>query len=177
MSGLDLPPSPDPTAGEGAPPPSPDHTDPLNVPPTGPYPLGASPYPPGAGPYPPGASPYPPGAGSYPMPPGAYPPPPPFAAPYSYAPPQTGNGYAITALVLGLISLFLSWFPGVDWVLGALAIIFGAVGISTARRRGGAGRGMAIAGLVLGVVTAVLGIIFWAVIYAGFGGTQCAYGC
>lgn len=163
MSGLDLPPGPDPTRGEDAPPPSPDHTDPLNVPPTGPYP--------------PGANPYPPGAGSYPVPPGAYPPPPPFAAPYAYAPPQTGNGYAITALVLGLISLFLSWFPGVDWVLGALAIIFGAIGISTARRRGGAGRGMAIAGLVLGVVTAVLGIIFWAVIYAGFGGTQCPYGC
>jgi len=27
------------------------------------------------------------------------------------------------------------------------------------------------------VVTAVLGIIFWAVIYAGFAGSQCAYGC
>jgi hypothetical protein len=112
------------------------------------------------------------------VPPGTYPPPPPpSAAPYPYAPPQSGNGFAVTALVLGLISLFLSWFPGVDWVLGALAIIFGAVGISTARRRGGTGMGMAIAGLVLGVVTAVLGIIFWAVIYAGFGGTQCAYGC
>ena len=198
MSGLDLPPGPDPTGGEDAPPPSPGYTDPLSVPPIDPYPPGAgahpteaSPYPPGAGPYPPGPSPYPPGpgpyspgvtpyppgAGPYPVPPGAYPPPPPFGAPYPYAPGQTGNGYAVTALVLGLVSLFLSWFPGVDWVLGALAIIFGAVGISTARRRGGAGRGMAIAGLVLGVVTAVLGIIFWAVIYAGFAGSQCAYGC
>ena len=164
MSGLDLPPGPDPTAGGDAPPPpSPGFTVPLDVTPDGPYPPEASPYPPEAGPYP--------------VPPGAYPPPPPFAAPYPYAPPQTGNGYAVTALVLGLISLFLSWFPGVDWVLGALAIIFGAVGISTARRRGGAGRGMAIAGLVLGVVTVVLGLIFYAVIYAGFGGTQCAYGC
>jgi cbb3-type cytochrome oxidase subunit 3 len=30
---------------------------------------------------------------------------------------------------------------------------------------------------VLGVVTVVLGLIFYAVIYAGFSGTQCAYGC
>jgi hypothetical protein len=164
MSGLDLPPSPDPTAGGYAPTPSdPGYSDPLSVPP--------------ADPYPPGAGAYPPGAGSYPMPPGVYPPPPPYGAPDPYAQAPTGNGYAVTALVLGLISLILSWFPGVDWVLAALAIIFGAVGISTAGRRGGAGRGMAIAGLVLGVVTAVLGIIFWAVIYAGFAGAQCAYGC
>jgi len=74
------------------------------------------------------------------VPPGAYPPHRPFG-PLSLRAGQTGNGYAVTALVLGLVSLFLSWFPGVDWVLGALAIIFGAVGISTARRRGGAGRG------------------------------------
>src|ERR1019366_1416763 len=157
MSGLDLPPCPDPTAGGYAPTPSdPGYSDPLSVPP---------------------ADPYPPGAGSYPMPPGVYPPPPPYGAPDPYAQAPTGNGYAVTALVLGLISLILSWFPGVDWVLAALAIIFGAVGISTAGRRGGAGRGMAIAGLVLGVVAAVLGIIFWEVIYAGFAGAQCAYGC
>jgi TRAP-type C4-dicarboxylate transport system permease small subunit len=111
------------------------------------------------------------------VPPAAYPPPPPFGAAYPFAPPQTGNGYAIAALVLGLVSLILSWFPGVNWVLAALAIIFGAVGISTAGRRGGVGRGMAMAGLVLGVVTAVLGIVFLVVIYNSFAGSQCAYGC
>lgn len=172
MSGPDLPPGPDPGGGEypASPPPNPGDTDPLSEPP-------ADPYPTGAGDYPPETSPYPPGAGSYPLPPAAYPPPPPFGAPYPYAPPQTGNGYAIAALVLGLVSLILSWFPGVDWVLAALAIIFGAVGISTAARRGGVGRGMAMAGLVLGVVTAVLGIIFLVVIYNSFAGSQCAYGC
>jgi hypothetical protein len=159
MSGPDLPPGPDPSGGEypASPPPDPGDTDPLSEPPADPYPTGAgdyppetSPYPPGADPYPPAASPYPPGAGSYPVPPAAYPPPPPFGAAYPFAPPQTGHGYAIAALVLGLVSLILSWFPGVDWVLAALAIIFGAVGISTAGRRGGVGRGMAMAGLVSG---------------------------
>ncbi|MGA3183692.1 MAG: DUF4190 domain-containing protein [Candidatus Dormibacteria bacterium] len=151
MSGLDVPPGPDPSGGGYAPPANPGDADSMS----------------GAGPYPPGAGPYPPEAGSYPVPPGGYPPPP-YGAPYPYALAATGNGYAITALVLGLVSLILSWFPGVDWVLAAVAIIFGAVGISTASRRGGAGRGMAIAGLVLGVITVVLGIIFWAVIYASF---------
>jgi hypothetical protein len=79
--------------------------------------------------------------------------------------------------VVGLVSLFVSWFPIVNWVFAAVAIIFGALGISTAGRRGGAGKGMAVAGLVLGLVTAGLGIIFWAVIYGGFAGSQCAYGC
>jgi hypothetical protein len=71
----------------------------------------------------------------------------------------------------------VSWFPIVDWVFAAVAITFGAVGISTAGRRGGAGKGMAVAGLVLGLVTAGLGLIFWAVIYGEFAGSQCAYGC
>ena len=183
MSGFDLPPGPDVSGGEypASPPPDPGYTDPLSetpalsetaalsVPP-------ADPHPPGTGAYPLGASPYPPGTGPYPLPPGAYPSPPPYGAPYPDAPPQTGNGYAITALVMGLVSIVVFWFPFVDWVLAAVAIIFGAVGISTAGRRGGAGKGMAVAGLVLGLVTAVLGIIFWAVIYGGFAGSQCAYG-
>ncbi|MGD1052659.1 MAG: DUF4190 domain-containing protein [Candidatus Dormibacteria bacterium] len=143
--------------------PSPEEADP--------YPPEASPYPEELDPNPPEASAHSADAGSYPAPPPAYPPPPP-GAPYGYAPVQTGNGYATTALVLGLVSIVVSWFPFVDWVLGALAIIFGAVGISTAGRRGGAGKGMAVAGLALGLATVVLGIIFWAVIYGGFAGTQ-----
>jgi len=200
MSGPDLPPGPDPS-GAGypeSPPPDPGYAYPLSEsaaageapadprqPETDPYSFEASPYPVEADPYPPEASPYPEeldpnppeasahsaDAGSYPAPPPAYPPPPP-GAPYGYAPVQTGNGYATTALVLGLVSIVVSWFPFVDWVLGALAIIFGAVGISTAGRRGGAGKGMAVAGLALGLATVVLGIIFWAVIYGGFAGTQ-----
>jgi hypothetical protein len=171
MSGSDLPPGPAASGGEypASPPPDPDpgYTDPLSETPA----LGETP----AGPYPPGAGPYPPGNGPYPLPPGAYPPPP-YEAAYPYAP-QTGNGYAITALVVGLVSIVVFWFPFVDWVLAAVAIIFGAVGISTAGRRGGTGKGMAVAGLVLGLVTAVLGITFWVMIYGGFTGSQCAYAC
>ena len=67
------------------------------------------------------------------------------------------NGFAITALILGIISLLLS-------PLSILAIIFGGVGIGqTGPNSNYKGRGMAIAGLVLGIVAIVLwvGILIW----------------
>jgi thiamine transporter ThiT len=84
---------------------------------------------------------------------------------------------AVAALVLGILSIVLSWIPYVDFVLAVLAIIFGAVGLSAANKRGGAGKGMAITGLVLGVVTIVLGIIFIAVVYSAVVNTCGVYGC
>jgi hypothetical protein len=60
-----------------------------------------------------------------------------------------GMGFSIAALVLGIIGLFV-----LPWLLGPLAIIFGALGLN----RGG--RGMAIAGLVLGVIDLVLWVLF-----------------
>jgi hypothetical protein len=107
-----------------------------------------------------------------PPPPGSpAPAPPPYAQPYPYggavAQPQ-GNGLAVTALVLGIISIVFSWVPFFDWVLAILAIIFGAVGISAANKRGGVGKGMAVAGLVLGLITVVLGVIFVIYVFAVF---------
>jgi hypothetical protein len=65
-----------------------------------------------------------------------------------------GNGLAIAGLVCGLVGLvFLSV------VLGPLAVIFGGVGLSKAKR--GAGhRGMSIAAIVLGIVDIALFVIF-----------------
>jgi hypothetical protein len=66
---------------------------------------------------------------------------------------QGNNGLAIAGLVCGLVGLLLFWF-----VLGPLAIIFGGVGLSRAKR--GAGhRGMAIAAIVLGVIDIVVYLI------------------
>jgi Domain of unknown function (DUF4190) len=77
-------------------------------------------------------------------------------------PNRLGNGLAVAALVLGIVGvvagvtviLFFVAFP-----LGVLALIFGLVGQSNARKRDGAGRGQAIAGTVLGSVTIGLSII------------------
>lgn len=68
-----------------------------------------------------------------------YPPPPPVQA-------SKTNGLAIASLVLGILWLY--------WIGSILAVIFGHVALGQIGRSGGlqTGRGMAIAGLVLGWV-------------------------
>ena len=89
-------------------------------------------------------------------------PPPPTAPPGSFGgfPPPGGgprtNGPAIASLILGLL--------GCIPLLGSLlAIVLGFVGIRKARDPQVGGKGLAIAGIILGVL--------WLGIYAAFGGT------
>ena len=70
---------------------------------------------------------------------------------------QSGNGMAVAALVLGILALVLCWIPLLNWVLAVLAIIFGALGIGRGKRVGRGG-GMAIAGLVCGVIGGLIGV-------------------
>lgn len=79
-----------------------------------------------------------------------------------YAPASKTNGFAVASLVLGILWLW--------WLGSVLALVFGYVGKSQIDRSGGreTGRGMAIAGIVLGwigvavliliVVLAVVGV-------------------
>jgi hypothetical protein len=123
----------------------------------------------------PGAAPgyggYPPyGPPGYPPPgyPPAYPPPsgyaggpPPLYQPplyNGYPQPRTGNGKAIAALVLGILSILLSIFAFFDLFLIIPAIVFGSLGLADARR-GAGGLGMARAGLICTAVGAVLAIV------------------
>jgi len=78
---------------------------------------------------------------SYPVQPG-YGPPPMFGQPYGQA--RRTNAFAITALVLGIL-------PG-----AVLAIVFGVLALRQIRRTGDRGKGMAIAGIVLGGVWTLL---------------------
>jgi Domain of unknown function (DUF4190) len=85
----------------------------------------------------------------------------PSAPPPGYGYPQPakqGNGLAIASLVCGIIGLLIF---GV--VLGPLAVIFGAIGLSRANR-GASGKGMAIAGIVLGAIATIVAIILIAII-------------
>jgi hypothetical protein len=95
--------------------------------------------------------------------------------PYASAPQETviygqqRNGIGVAAGVCGIIALALCWIPFIDYVsivVGALAIIFGVIGVRTANRRGGAGKGMAVAGIVCGVVGLAIAFIFLLLIYA-----------
>jgi len=79
-----------------------------------------------------------------------------MAEPAATATAQRTSGYAIAALVLGIVSLFIF---GV--ICGTLAIIFGVKARNEIDRTPGlGGRQMATAGLVLGI----LGVVLWAVI-------------
>ncbi len=112
--------------------------------------------------YPPPATPgYPPPRP--PVQPPGYPP----AYPYPPAPPgygfmpvaRPGNGMAVAGFVFGLLSVILSFLGLVTLVEIILAIVFSSSGIGRANR-GAAHRGLAIAGLLLGIVGAVFYLLF-----------------
>lgn len=99
--------------------------------------------------------------------------PPPYWAPYGYAAqtlaPQPSNGIGVAGGVCGIIAVVLCWIPFVDYisvVLGTLAIIFGALGVRHANASGGAGKGMAVTGIVCGIVGLAISLIFLLLIYA-----------
>jgi hypothetical protein len=86
---------------------------------------------------------------------------PPQTSPVAQTPPASpGNGLATAALVLGIIGICLFWLTGVGVLLGLLAVIFGAVGVSTARRHEGRpNERRAWAGIITGVTAVVLSIV------------------
>jgi len=129
---------------------------PLGAPPGAPPPPGAVPGPPTS--VPPMAPGWgaPPGQAVYvPTPAGSPAAPPPYgpmgAAPPGmvyvpvYAAPTPGtNGMAIASMILGILWVY--------WVGSVLAVIFGFVALNQIKKRNESGRGMAIAGLVLGFI-------------------------
>lgn len=70
--------------------------------------------------------------------------------------PSSTNGLAIASLVVGILALFTGFFL-LGGVLGLIAIGLGIGGISAAKRLGG-GKGLAIGGIVTGVLGIVIAI-------------------
>jgi hypothetical protein len=74
-------------------------------------------------------------------------------------PQQRTSGLAITGMVLGILSFFLGWLY---LVVPILAIIFSGIGISQVNRNPDlGGKGMAITGLVCGIINLALYGILW----------------
>jgi Domain of unknown function (DUF4190) len=95
-----------------------------------------------------------------PPPPGGYGSPPPPPGGYGYPPPAPGypppqgvgtNGMAIASLVCSLFG----WLCLIGPILG---IVFGFVALGQIKQTGQGGRGMALAGIIIGVVVVVVGI-------------------
>ncbi|QXJ23043.1 DUF4190 domain-containing protein [Actinomadura graeca] len=75
------------------------------------------------------------------------------------------NGMAVASMVLGIIGVLTC--GGVVFSVGA--IIFGHVAQGQIRRSGEGGGGMATAGLILGYIFAVIGLLYWIVIVGIYG--------
>ena len=89
--------------------------------------------------------------------------PPAMPPPMPYAPaPSRTNGLAVASLVLGILALGLFFTIIFPIIFGILAIIFGIMGISKASK-GADHKGLAIAGLVCGVLGIAAMILFVAV--------------
>ena len=74
---------------------------------------------------------------------------------------NNGKGMSIAALVCGILGVVLCWVPIASWVvlvLSILGIVFGANGMKKSKAAGQS-QGLAIAGLVCGIVGAVFSLI------------------
>lgn len=75
------------------------------------------------------------------------------------------DNFAVTSMILGIISVIFDLIPGINFlgiILAVLAIIFAVIGKNKIRNSNGEldGNGMATAGLVLGIISVVLFILF-----------------
>jgi len=102
--------------------------------------------------------PPPPHAG---YPPHAYPYPPGFAAP------RSTNGMAIASLVLGILWLW--------WIGSVLALIFGYIAFNQIKLRNESGRGMAVAGVVLGWIGVGTFVLFAILLAASGSGSHSGF--
>ncbi|MDK8191347.1 DUF4190 domain-containing protein [Paenibacillus sp. UMB7766-LJ446] len=86
-------------------------------------------------------------------------PPPPYVVPKT-------NSKSIAALVLGILSIMI---PYLGFLIGIVAIVFASISLKEIRLRMEQGRGLAIAGLVCGIIgTAIYAIIILFILAAAF---------
>ena len=71
----------------------------------------------------------------------------------------------IAALVLGIIGVL----GCCSFILPVLAIIFGWLGMQRAQAGLATNKGMAMAGLILGIVGVVISVIYWIMVFTGNG--------
>ena len=80
--------------------------------------------------------------------------------------PSGGRGFGIASMVLGIISLVL-FFSFVNIPLAILAIIFGIIQLTRK-----APKGMAISGIVMGISSLFLLVIFWTCMFVSAARTE-----
>lgn len=76
------------------------------------------------------------------------------------------SGSATAGMVLGILALIGFWIPFLDFVLGALAIVLSIVGLTQTSGNQLSGRGKAIAGLIMGIISLLPAILFFTLVFA-----------
>jgi hypothetical protein len=79
--------------------------------------------------------------------------------PYPVYGPPPGNGIGVAGFVTGLVGLVLFWVPILGLILAGTGVALSAVGMSQGRKTG-ASTGLAIAGLVCGIVGVIPALFF-----------------
>ncbi|MFJ1760237.1 DUF4190 domain-containing protein [Amycolatopsis sp. NPDC088138] len=156
----------------------PDPAEPAwqQYPPSGPSPV--QPY--GTQPYPvPSSALQPYGSQPYPVQP--YPGPQYAGQPYAAAayPMLRTSGTAVAGMVIGIVALVLFWVPFLDLLLGFLAIGLSWAGMIQGDRPGYTGKGMAIAGLLCGIIAVIPALVIMLFFFGLFAaaGTACGIAC
>ena len=84
-----------------------------------------------------------------------------YSAPAAAAETGASKGMTIAGLVLGVVAIVFVFIPGVSWlgwICGVVGIVLSAIAIS-ASKKAGQKNGMAVAGLVLSILSIAIGII------------------
>ncbi len=99
----------------------------------------------------------------------------PYGAPYGQPPPYgyqpypvsaPTNGLGVGGFVCSLIGLLFFWFPFVGLALAVIGTVLSGLGL-TQGNKDGSSTGMAVAGLVLGVIALIPGIL-WIVLFSSY---------
>ena len=75
-------------------------------------------------------------------------------------PARSSNGAGTAGFVLALISLFLSWMPGVGWVVWFLGFLLSFIGLFSAPR------GLAVAGFIISIIDLIILLLFFGALAA-----------
>ncbi|HJT59559.1 MAG TPA: hypothetical protein VJ761_23825 [Ktedonobacteraceae bacterium] len=76
-------------------------------------------------------------------------------------PTEPGRGIALAGFILGLVSIFTSWIPFLGMIVSIVGIILSAMGQRSISRKG-----LAIAGLILSILTLIVALILTIAILA-----------
>lgn len=88
---------------------------------------------------------------------------------YGQPPVAPRNGAGIAALILGILSILLSWLLGLGLVPGVIGLVLGVVGLRRARRGRATNRGTALVGVITSVVGIVLSLVVAVLLAVVFG--------